>query len=251
MKSKSIPLVLLSVLLAFACSKPEEVNPLDISGTIVVFDHYPDQKADPSGVSVTLMQDYIPLVTAVTTAKGKFTFKGVPFGNYNIELQKDGYVEGWESRSFTHEEGDAASPLEYRMFAVPDYQLTLDSVDISKGRYAQVYYLRINGDTLLPDALENHLFIGYFNKTRNVNSLNQIANNEGYLADHDTINPDRTFAVRGIVYLTHVNLDKFATGDSCYLRLYPLAEGQGTMPDEFSNGALGEPSNVIGFKLED
>lgn len=251
MKSNFITLILLTTVLVFGCSKPEEVNPLDISGRVVVFDHYPELKGDPAGVSVTLMQDYIPLVTAVTTSKGKFTFLGVPYGNYNIELEKAGYVEGWESRFFTHEQGDASVSHEYRMFALPDYQLTLDSVDCSKGRYAQVYYLHINGDTLLPEALVNHTFIGYFNKNRNVSAISQIATNIGYLADHDTLNPDRTFAVRGIVYATHVNIDKFTAEDSCFVRLYPLAEGQGYLPDEFSTGALGKPSNIFGLKLPD
>jgi len=251
MKFNPIPIVLLTILSASGCSKPEEVNPLDIFGSVSVYTWYPEFAGDQSGVSVTLMMDEVPLVTAVTDARGKFVFRGVPYGTYNFILEKEGFAAAWESRTLVHQEGDAGTPLHFKMYSVPDYQMTIDSVDYSRGRYALVYHLHINGDTLLPQGPAFPTFIGYFNKTRSVSSSQYIAVDKGYLANHDSIQPDRIFAVKGKVIMTDVNIDKFSASDSFFVRLYPVADGQGYFPDEFTPGALGKPSDVYGFKLED
>lgn len=240
---------LLVGLLTSGCSKTEEANPLDISGSVTVYTWYPELYSDQSGVSVTLMMDEVPLVTAVTSAKGRFTFKGVPYGSYNFSIEKPGFAAAWESYTFLHQEGDATTPLNFRMFSMPDYQITIDSVDYTKGPYALVYHLRINGDTLLPPGPGFPTFIGYFNKTRSVSATQYIATDKGYLANHDSINPSRIFAVKGKVYMTDINIDKFTASDSFFVRLYPLADGQGLFPDEFNEGALGNGSNVYGFKI--
>ncbi len=249
MKFNPIPIVLLTILSASGCSKPEEVNPLDIFGSVSVYTWYPEFAGDQSGVSVTLMMDEVPLVTAVTDSKGKFVFRGVPYGTYHFTLEKEGFVAAWQTRTLVHQEANADTTLHYSMYAVPDAQLTIDSVDASKGRYALIYHLRINGDTLLPAGPAFPTFIGYFNKTRSVSSSQYIAVDKGYLANHDSIQPERLFALRGIVIMTDVNIDKFSASDSFFVRIYPVADGQGYFPDEFTPGALGKPSDVYGFKM--
>jgi hypothetical protein len=150
-----------------------------------------------------------------------------------------------------HQEANADTTLHYTMYSVPDAQLTIDSVDASKGRYALIYHLRINGDTLLPTGPSFPTFIGYFNKTRSISSTQYLAVDKGYLANHDSIDPEKIFAVKGLVLMTHVDIEKFNPNDSFFVRLYPVADGQGYFPDEFTLGALGKPSNVYGFKLKD
>lgn len=86
--------VLLTVLFFSSCSKStdsaNEPTSGDINGTIQVWDDKLNSLADRSGVTVTLEKADGDLI-ATTNTNGRYEFKNVPFGEYDLVISKSNY----------------------------------------------------------------------------------------------------------------------------------------------------------------
>ncbi len=111
MKTQS---VFFSIVILFAVIGCEEKDaPVlegDIQGTVSLNDGYGFPVSDKSGVQVQLTGEDTELET-ITDSDGRYIFQAIPFGNYNINLTRDNYIEEDLNFSIGHIGGGAPTSI--------------------------------------------------------------------------------------------------------------------------------------------
>jgi hypothetical protein len=245
---KPVYFIIVLLFLLFNCKKDQEIITGDITGKIYSYDQYGLILPDQSGVSVKLFLDTALLETTLTDERGQYTFNNLTYGKYKISLEKEHFVQTRDPHIIYHAGGYSPTLANFYLFEVPTYELVLDSVGYYANYHALIIHLKFNGDTVLPAntfGLPVRVFAG--NSTE-VSHENYVASGKAYLLDYGPGEYLTKEAVYAIFYDYDLdqNFNQLKEG-TIYLRLYPIAEGQGYEINDYFPEALGPPSNVISF----
>ncbi len=240
--------ILALFLLLANCQKDQEIITGDIFVKINSYDQYGFMISDQSGVTVKLFRDTALLETASTDSQGQYSFKNLPYGKYRISLEKEHFIQTRDPHIIYHAGGYSPTLANYYLFEVPTYQLLLDSMGYYAEDYRLIIHLKFNGDTVLPAnvyGLPVRVFAG---NSPEVSRENYVSAGKAYLSEYGPGEWQTKVAVYGSLfdYDMDQNFDQLKEG-TIYLRLYPIAVGQGYAINDYFPEALGPPSNVISF----
>ncbi|MBW6536947.1 MAG: hypothetical protein K0B11_18205 [Mariniphaga sp.] len=85
--------------------------------------------SDHSGIAITLSRGS-ELFEGVTDEKGKFVFYDLPYGIFDVSLEKDGFISDLIQPEITHHKGDSVWSHSFNMVEIPHFRLTIDSIII-------------------------------------------------------------------------------------------------------------------------
>jgi hypothetical protein len=245
---KIIFLFAVSIMILLGCQPDKEIIEGSISGFINTIDQWSVVVNEQSGVEVNLYRDSVIIDSKITDSNGRYTFESLPYGKYRIDLEKEGYVSAWEQPLIHHIGGYSPTVANYQLFEIPTYVIIIDSTSYDQDNYYFSIYVKINGDTLLPQSNYGYIIKAFFGATPEVNKDNKVAEGNGFLTDTDYHTyPQKS---RAVVRMNtwYIENDVLLRTGIFYLRLYPLAMGQGYSIHEYLPEALGPPSvNAIEF----
>jgi hypothetical protein len=232
------------------CKKNEELMTGPISGKILTFDQYCFPTSDQPDILVKLFQDTILMGTISTNSNGQYLFENMPYGKYSINVEKAGFVQARYVNTVYHAGGYSPTLSDLYMYEVPTYQLNLDS--IRKIQDYVVIFLKFNGDTLLPENACGMPLRVFASGNPDVSKDNFIASGKAYLSDY-AINDSYNKATVHAQYQEWEMDESFdqLKNNIIYMRIYPIATGQGYGIYEYNPESLGLPSDVIGFLWDD
>jgi hypothetical protein len=240
-------------LLLINCKKDEEIITGEIAGKIYTYDQYSIKLVpDQSGVKVKLFRDTALLSVTETDSRGQYGFGDLPYGKYKISLEKNLFIQSWDKKTVYHAGGYSPTLANYGMYEIPTYVLTLDSLgDFDAEDNRMIIYLKFNGDTTLPSNYGMPLLV-FAGNSPEVSKDNYVSAGKSFLSVYGPEDLSIKTAVYGSLYEYNMdqNFDQLKNG-LIYLRLYPIAMGQGYWINDYYPGALGPPSNVISFRWDE
>lgn len=246
MKISLIFLVLLYTICS--CKQDEELITGPIIGTVHARDQYCSSIPAPENATIRLFKDTSLIGTTTSNVAGQYIFEDVPYGRYSLRVDHPGYIQTREENPIYHIGGQSPTLTDLFLSSVPDYQLTLDS--LRKMDNYIVIFLKYNGDTLLPANKCGMALRVFAGNSPDVNKDNYVACSLAYLSDYAVNEMNKKIALHA-QYMEWEMESSFEElkNDIIYMRIYPIASGQGTGRDYYP-GALGLPSNVISFRWE-
>lgn len=249
---KILFLFAVSIIFLSGCQPDKEIIKGSISGFIRTFDQSSVPVEDQSGVTVNLYKDTALLESQYTDPEGKYTFETVPYGTYRIDPAKDGYVSVWDPSLVHHIGGYSPTLANYQLYEIPTYVLTIDSITYDTVNDYILFYVKFNGDTLLPPSVYGYILRAFAGPGQDVNMDNYAAAGKAYLLDTEYhIYPKKMRAYARMNTWELENVSILRTG-TFYMRLYPLAMGQGYWIHDYLPEALGPPSvNAFEFNYTD
>lgn len=234
----------ITVFFLFILSGCEENDTTLLSGDIignvelVNENNYPLQ--DMSGVHVSLIDD-TTTNHSYTDQTGRFIFQNIQYGNYQIDLEKTGFLKSDVDYSLHHLGGYSPTLVKYWLYEIPKFELVIDSLEFDGKYYRSTFYFEMKGSAGLPRY-------GYFircfcSDNPDISKDNYVSTDAGWISSSDT---DGQFAT-GYIYLFDYRFNQLVS-DTIYIRTYPQAWGQDLY--EYNPESLGKPSNVISFMVE-
>lgn len=211
-------------------------------GKILVTDQNLTASSDNSGVRMSLYNNTLLLDTTVTDIHGVYRFKNFPYGKYRIDLQKENYLKdenystGPGGYTFNHVGGYSPTVKDFRIYQIPDYVITVDSIRPLSSKGELLVYLKINGDTIIPFPYYD--LIGYYGHSEIVSKDNYsgvLTGVSGYWFLKSS------YKVPAVMLNIYPNLS-----GTIFIRFYLLTQGQ-IIFNPINKEALGKPSNVASF----
>lgn len=242
-----IPFIAFLIFLG-GCQKDEALITGEISGTVLTFNQAFTLSNDQSGVQVVLYKESVVLDSTSTDEQGHYIFSHVPYGKYHVNLRKDGFIQSYSTHTVFHVGGYSPTLVNLDLYEIPTYEVHLDSVVFNAADWALYFHLKVNGDTISPGGTYYYPpYLVFASNSPDVSIEQYISHGRGYLMDYDLDHYPEKTAVYGRTFLYEMyNFNALQSGN-VYLRLYPLAYGQGYAPDDYYKEALGKPSNVVSF----
>ena len=230
------------------CRKDQEIITGDISGKIYSYDQYGFLVPDQSGVAVKLLHDTAQLDNTLTDEKGQYIFKNLIYGKYTLSLEKDHFVQTRDPHNVFHAGGYSPTLANFYLYEIPTYELLLDSIGYNSEVYRLIIPLKFNGDTALPANVYGLPLRVFAGNSAEVSRENYVSAGRAYLSEYGPVEWQTKVAVYASLYDYEMdqNFTQLKEG-TIYLRLYPIAAGQGYMINDYFQEALGPPSNVISF----
>jgi len=232
-----------------SCQKDEELLSGEISGIVFTYNHDYTKYNDQSGVQVALYNESALLDSTYTDAQGHFIFSNVLYGKYHVKYHKDGFIQTYSTNTVYHVGGYSPTFVSFYLHEIPTYEVHLDSVVYNVADWAFYFHLKVNGDTISPGR--SYYFPPYLvfaSNSPDVSIEQYISQGRGYLMDYDPDNYPAKTAVYGRTFMYDMyNFEALQSG-TIFMRIYPIAQGQSY---DFYREALGKPSNVISFVLDD
>ncbi len=249
---KSIRILLAVLILLQACSEEKELITGTIAGRIGIYDQTRKSLPDRSGIEVNLLRDGLILDSHITEGDGCYLFENVPYGKYRIRLKKDKYVQAWNPPFFNHVGGYSPTFANLNIYEVPVYVLNLDSLGYYQPDNALIVYLKVDGDSVIKGNPNGYPIMVYAGSSPDVTKDNYATMGKGFLWDYWIYYNSPKIPVYGKLSLFDVwpAINDVIQGP-VFLRIYPLANGQGYGNTQFYPDALGKPSNVISFDWND
>jgi hypothetical protein len=239
---RKICLFLIITVILNSCDKDKELLRGDIVGKISVTNQDVTASSDNSGVEVSLYNNNTLLNTTLSDKDGLYRFENLPYGKYRIDLQKENYlkdenyVSGTYYYSFNHVGGYSPTIKDFRIYQIPDYVLTIDSVRALSNYGELLVYLKINGDTIIP--FPYYSLIGYYGSSEIVSKDNFSGMVTGLVGNWISTS---SYKAPAVIYDIYFNLS-----GTIFMKFYLLTQGQ-NIYIPINRGALGKPSNVISF----
>ena len=235
-----------------SCQKDEVLLSGEISGIVFTYNHDYTQYNDQSGVQVALYNESVLLDSTLTDAQGHFIFSHVPYGKYHINYAKDGFIQTYSTHTVYHVGGYSPTFVSFYLHEIPTYEVHLDSVVYDAADWALYIHLKVNGDTISPGGSFYYPpYLVFASNSPDVSIEQYISQGKGYLMDYDPDHHPAKTAVYGRTFIYEMHNFEALQSGTVYMRMYPLAMGQGYFFNEFYREALGMPSNVISFEWED
>ena len=245
--SRPVILIFAFCVLMSSCRKEEVLLTGAVKGQMSIYDQYHKQLSDRSGIRVTLLNADGTVATDLTDEKGAYQFEGIPYGRYRIFLDKENYIQAWNPPVFYHIGGYSPTYINRSIFEIPSYSVTLDSTGFDDYNNDLLLHLKVDGDTVISPSPLGYPFIAYISDSREVSKDNFIVYGKGSIRDEAGFYPYTKVAAYGRLDFYLYPYDRNIPHGLVYMRIYPLAEGQGYMANEFYREALGKPSNIISF----
>jgi hypothetical protein len=209
-------------------------------GKIRVYNQDLTASSDNSGVQVSLYSDKTLLATTLTDERGQYHFENISYGKYSIDLQKEKYIKAGANYTFNHIGGYSPSFLDGSVYEIPEYILTIDSVNVNSSDGELLVYLKIDGTDNLPFSFYD--LIGYCGNDQTVSKDNYSFIVTGIVANSFSFYPNIYFGAQGVIYYMNRNFSP----DAIYIRFYLLTFGQ-SIYYTINKESLGKPSNVTSF----
>lgn len=129
--SKSLNFLRLIFLILFivpaACEKEE--NSHDTEVTVNLIDQNWVTLSDHSGVAITLSRGR-ELFQGLTDEQGKSVYYDLPYGIFDVSLDKEGFISDLIQPEITHHKGDSVWLHSFDMVETPHFKLIIDSIII-------------------------------------------------------------------------------------------------------------------------
>ncbi len=235
-------------LLLINCRKDQEIITGNVTGKIHCYNQYGFLMPDQPGINVKLFRDTALLESTLTDNRGQYLFEHLSYGKYSVTCEKDLFIQPSWPNIIYNAGGYSPTLADFNLYEIPTYDLFLDSVGYLAEYYTYVIYTKFNGDTLLPPhgsyGLPLKVFAG---NTPEISSENYISTGDAYLAG---VLGSKEVAVYAILWGMDQSFEQLKEG-TIYLRMYPIALGQGFVPYSYNPLAMGSPSNVISFKWDE
>jgi hypothetical protein len=245
---KKIYSLAISIMLLSGCKPDKEIITGSISGFISTLDQSAVLLNDQSGVEVNLYRDTAFIDSKLTDSKGKYTFEALPYGKYHIDAEKEGYVPDWDQHVIHHIGGYSPTLANLQVYEIPTYVLSIDSISFDNKYGFFAIYVKFNGDTILQTTNYGYAVRAFFGNSTDVDKDNNVAAGKAYLTDTDYEHFPKKMRTVVRMYTWDLENDAILRTGTFYLRLYPLAMGQGYWIHEYLPEALGSPSvNTIEF----
>lgn len=212
----------------------------DIIGYVEVVDENNYPLPDMSGVHVSLIDD-TTLYHSYTDQTGRFFFQNIEYGNYQIGLEKAGYLKSNVDYSLHHLGGYSPTLAKYWLYEIPKFELVIDSIDFNGMYDRTTFYFEITGGTGLPRY--GYYIRCFCRDTPAVSKDDYVSTDVGWISSLYT---DGQLAT-GYVYMYDYRFYQLVS-DTVYICIYPQAWGQDLY--EYNPEALGKASNVVGFVVE-
>jgi len=229
----------LSVLLLFtamACDKkdPEPITG-DILGQVTVYDQDQYVLEDQSDVRI-ILQSEDALTETLTLPSGEFAFLDINYGNYQISLEKEGYVPGMGQNDPVHHLGGYnPTRVSYELYEIPRFRLEIDSARLEIGTsFLWLKFEDWNGEPKLW-----YYCRCFFSGSPEVTKDAFYTQSQGWIYGIWIENDHYEAYVEN--YLLH-SIDS----DSIYIRVYPESWGQQLY--NYYPESLGQASSVLAVK---
>ncbi|MCU0407990.1 MAG: carboxypeptidase-like regulatory domain-containing protein, partial [Bacteroidales bacterium] len=240
--------ILLPFIIA-SCTRDEALITGSISGRLSLYDQFHKKISDASGAEVSLEDSLGLVLSTVTDAGGKYSFEEVPYGRYELVPSKDRFIRTKNPNPVYHIGGYSPTMTSLSLFEIPTFDVSLDSAAFFPDDGYLIVYLKLNGGTTLPPNTYGLTFIAFSGSTPDVSKDKHEWIWKGIFADYSFGQyPTVTVNVYGMIpsYSFSNNFNPQTPG-TFYMRVYPLAGGQGYYTTDFYPEALGKPSNVPAF----
>jgi hypothetical protein len=119
-----VPLLILLV----ACERDEVLLTGEITGVVYAKDEN-GYSVSPEGIPVILENDSLSF-REITGSDGWYLFEEIPIGNYNVRLEKEGYVVSEPHPFIQHIGGYSPTKMNFSLSEVPKLSIQVDSVKI-------------------------------------------------------------------------------------------------------------------------
>jgi hypothetical protein len=237
--------ILLSVLLA-GCRKEETLITGDITGYVTCISPFYKTYPLEGAAEVDLMKDTVVITTQQTGENGQFTFPDVPYGKFLLRPTKPGYVEAWMREPVYHAGGATPTFSNTTLYEVPAFQLIYDSTVYSADNYSYVMYLHFSDPAMMPGPFSGFSYFAFFSEQPTVDRSTFLESLKINGLTWDTNADGISDIIIGYNFYPGFTFNTFS--ENLYVRLYPVAVGQGFYPAEVVPGAFGPPSDVFSFK---
>lgn len=234
------PILICFFILILGCKKENDVSNLVLR--IKLFDENGYSVSDKSDIKILLSRG-LESFHGVTDSKGECSFSNFPYGIFNVQLEKNGFVSEYMNPELTSHVNDTSNIYTYNMVEVPNFEIIIDSITKST-------------------SLLNTGYFGY-SKLKNTKGKPLIQyNSRVYFSDKADVSKDNY-----LFYLYGPILTSFINGDKCivwirdmhsdspvpsgyetlYVRIYPKAfNGDWYL---IRDEVLGNPSEVFKWKV--
>lgn len=243
---KNNPIIYLLILTLTALAACEKDGPAllsgDIAGTVNVYDENYYLLKDMSGIRISLTDGSFQSETT-SDALGSFLFQDIDYGNYQIDLIKEGYIKSFLDYTLNHLGGYSPTMPSYWIHEIPKFETHIDSLLFNLEYNRSYIYVSLQKLSGLPKIGYN--FWCYFSNTSEVSKDNYVARAIGWMNSPN---------IGGLLSEIHFemwdpNFDELKP-DSVYMCVYPRAWGRGTFYYDHYTGSLGKASNVFSFRVE-
>lgn len=233
---KIIAFNLLLTFFAFGCNNEDVSNNITVKVNSVAENE--QTVADQSGVQIELTRGSA-IFTGVTDHTGRYIFKNLPYGIFNVKLSKPGFISDLIAPELSNQTTDSTLERNYRMLKIPQFKLEIDSIAMPPaGETYRMYAFGRITNLLEPKTFQYAARV-FFSDKPDVTYENNVFWHYGYVL-RTAIENDKCRI--GITNWHHSWLIP-AGYDSLFVRIYPCVSyfEWTTRRDE----ALGTPSDVF------
>ena len=226
--------------LTLSCKKENDV--LNLVVKVKLFDENGYSVSNESGTKILLTRGR-ETFQGVTDSKGECRFSDFPYGIFNVQLERKGFISEFKDTELTYQENDTLDAHIYNMVEVPNYEIVIDSIIKSTSSFNTGYF-------------------GY-SKLRGIKRIPLIQyNSRVYFSDKADVSKDNyLFFLYGAILVSFMDEDNCivwirdmhsenpvpSVYETLYVRIYPTAfNGDWYL---FRNEAFGKPSEVFKWKV--
>lgn len=234
------PILICFFVLTLGCKKENDVSNFVVN--VKLFDENGYSVSDKSGIKILLSRG-LESFHGITDSKGECSFSNFPYGIFNVQLEKNGFISEYGNPELTSHITDTTNIYNYNMVEVPNFEIVIDSIAKST--------------SLLYDGL-----FGY-SRLKNTKGKPLIQySSRVYFSDKADVSKDNyLFFLYGPILTNSINGDKcivwirnlyggnlIPSGyETLYVRIYPKAfNGDYLLLRE---EAFGKPAEVFKWKV--
>lgn len=226
--------------MALSCKKENDGSNLVLK--IKLFDENGFSVSDESGTKILLSRGQ-ETFQGVTDSKGEYRFRNFPYGIFNVQLERKGFISEFKNPELTYQDNDTLDVHTYNLVEVPNFEIIIDSITKSTSLFNTGYF----GYSTLKNTKGKPL-IQY--------------NSRVYFSDKADVSKDKyLFFLYGPILTSFINGDKCIVWirnlnggtliplgyETLFVRIYPHAfNGDWYL---FRDEVLGEPSEVFKWKV--
>lgn len=222
----------------------------DIKGSVLAIDSYGYELQDRSGIRVQLSNETV-FMEDLTDDEGFYVFDNVPYGNYDLNLIKDNYIERKLDFQLGHVGGDVPTITSQIISEKPEFWFSIDSIN-----YDGAHRLKINFQVLgaeMPfSGRTSHFVHCFFSQSPDVSAENY---EDSFIEYAGTYLLDDSNEITWIWWDGWYNFLKDYSG-TVYCRMYPQVNCEEiwfpntSEPHDVLLETLGKPSEVFTFTLD-
>lgn len=239
MKKQIFPILICFCVLVLGCKRENDGSNLVLK--IKLFDENGFSVSDESGTKILLSRGQ-ETFQGVTDSKGEYRFRNFPYGIFNVQLERKGFISEFKNPELTYQDNDTLDVHTYNMVEIPNFEIIIDSITKSTSSYDGYFgYAKLKSTNGKPLIQYNSRV--YFSDKNDVSKDNYLFFLYGPILT-SFINGDEC-----IVWIRDMHSDNPVPSgyETLYVRIYPKAfNGDWYL---FREEALGKPSAVFKWKV--